>query len=330
MSLNKNAQLKFEAGQNPRGITAMTDSGDMLTFNTAALKPWSKKSGFEYSVTPDGVATGGNVSPGVSGSNDVVDVTALTCYLAGVLTSVSAGADKAVTRAATDVACINSITINSSGVITVVKGTDSADATFSETRAAAGGPPLIPVGSIELAQVRMASNTAAAVTAAEIYAVVGTHREKYDFPGWEENPADGEITFDSVLPQSHTGAIPKGVFNDFSTPIFAPISIAGDYKPSSNSHSVSSEPYYNNKTLGSVSTSLGQGSFIAKLNDGVTDAIVKVKNENLWFQFFPNKNKSPYWLDQGILGIDLDFGATDHPTANCTISAENEATRVEV
>jgi len=328
MALNKNALLEYEAGQNPQGKVSMINSGDAKKFTTN-LSPWSKKSGMEFDVKPDGLATGGAVTAAVSGSNDVVDVAALTCYLLGVKISVSAGVDTAISRAATNVASISSITINSGGSIAVVKGTDSADATFSETRGAAGGPPFIPVGSIEVAQVRTASNTAAPIASSEIYSVVGTHTEKSDFPGWDEDPANGAVNFDSALPLSHTGSLPKNVTIDFSTPIFAPLSIAGDFKPSANSHSVSSESYYNNKTQGAVTTSLGQGSFIAKLNDGITDALAKLANETLWFRFFPNKNKAPHILDQGILGIDQDFGATDHPTASCTISAEAEHIKVE-
>ena len=63
--------------------------------------------------------------------------------------------------------------------------------------------------------------------------------------------------------------------------------------------------------------------------DGITDALIKLANEVLWFQYFQNKNRAPYILDQGILGVDLDYAATDHPTANCTISAEAEHVKVE-
>jgi len=327
MSLNKNSLLKYEAGQDPQGKVSMTDSGDKIMFTTS-LKPWSKKSGSEYDVKPDGVATGGKVTPAISGSDDVVDATALTCYLLGILTSVSAGTDLALTRGATtNTHIINSVTVNSSGSLAVVAGT--ATTAHSDTRGAAGGPPFIPVGSIEIAQVKFTAIASAPVTAEEVYDVIGTHLERYDFPGWSEDPATGKITFDSALPASHTASVAKNVTIDFSTPIFAPLSIAGDFKPSSNSHSVSSESYYNNKTLGSVSTSLSQGSFIAKLNDGITDALIKLANEVLWFQYFQNKNRSPYILDQGILGVDLDYAATDHPTANCTISAEEEHVKVE-
>jgi len=328
MAINKNARLEFEAGQKPQGITLMTDSGDGKKFTTP-LSPWSKKEGSEYEVTPDGVLTGGAIVPAISGANNLVDIAALSCYLAGVSTPVAAANDTAITRAVADVACINSVTVTSLGAIAVIKGTDSADASFSEIRGGAGGPPFIPVGSIEVGQVRVASNVAAAIAANEIHTVHGTHTERSTFPGWEENAANGSVIFDDTLPSIHTGSVRKGVAIDYSIPSYAPIPIAGDYKPSSNSHNVSSESFYDNKTVGSTTTTLGQGGFTAKLIDGITDAIVKLANENLWFRFFPNKNKPSHILDQGILGIDQDFSATDHPTANCTISAETEHVKVE-
>ena len=68
----------------------------------------------------------------------------------------------------------------------LVAGTE-ADGAFSETRAAAGGPPLIPVTSVEIGQVRLtaASDAAALITSDEIFQNVGDHTERYDYPVWE-------------------------------------------------------------------------------------------------------------------------------------------------
>src|SRR5512143_2984440 len=159
-----NAKLQYEAGQALVAMAAMTDSGDQQTFTLANASVWSSKSGYDPQIFPNGLATGGAVVPAVSGTNDKIDVAALTCYLAGVLTSVAAAADTSITRPATAVSKIDSITVTSAGAIAVVAGTDGSTTAFSETRAAAGGPPLIPVGSIEIAQVRLISNTAAAIT----------------------------------------------------------------------------------------------------------------------------------------------------------------------
>ncbi|MEJ1365621.1 MAG: hypothetical protein RPU42_11140 [Candidatus Sedimenticola sp. (ex Thyasira tokunagai)] len=319
----ENAKLEYEAGQNSAAMGALTDSGDQLTFNSSASL-WSRKSGFEPSVKPDGLATGGVVSAAASASDDVVDIAALTAYVGGVLKSVSASADEAITRAATAVASISSITVTSAGVIAVVKGTDSADSSFSEVRDAAGGPPLIPVGSVEIAQVRTTTNAAGPITADEIFQVVGTHQERYDFPLFDINYGAGTVTFLSALPKIHVGTLAKGVFASYAEPIFSEVSLASDFTPAETSHSVSSEQVYG-ATVGSSSSSLGQGSFTAKLQDGVTDALVGLKNENLWFRFYPNKYAAPYILTQGKLGISRSFPAGSNMAVACTISADAES-----
>jgi len=92
-----NAILYGEAGQDFVDFVALTDDGDHLNFNSAD-ELWSDASGKTPDIKPNGLASGGAVTEAVSGSNDVVDVAGLTCYLAGVLTTVVADADFAVTR----------------------------------------------------------------------------------------------------------------------------------------------------------------------------------------------------------------------------------------
>lgn len=323
MPTAENAKLEYEAGQNAVAMIALSDSGDGTLFESADSL-WSKRSGSEPIVRPDGLVSGGVVIPAVLAGDDDVDVSSISCYLAGVLTAVSAAADTVIARAATDVACIESITVTSAGAIAVVKGTDSADTSFSETRDTAGGPPLIPVGSIEIAQVRTTSNVAGPILASEIFAVVGTHTERYDFPLFEMKTDLGSVVFYSANPSIHTGSIPKGVFAQYSSPIFAEVGLASDFVPPETSHSVSSEQVYG-AVLGSSSKSLNQGTFIAKTQDGITDALVTLKDENLWFRFYQDKYKTPHILCQGSLGITRTFPAGSSIQASCTISAESTA-----
>jgi len=180
------------------------------------------------------------------------------------------------------------------------------------------------VGSIEIAQVRLTSNVAAAITAAELFAVTGTHKERYDFPLWSVVNEDATVEFDSALPAIHTGDVAKGVSASYADPIFAEVSEASDFVPSETSFSVSSTQIYN-KTKGSKSSSLGQGAFTAYLADGVTDPLIGLKGEKIWFRFYPDRYKTPYILDQGTLGITRSFPAADSITAACTISAETAA-----
>jgi hypothetical protein len=66
---------------------------------------------------------------------------------------------------------------------------------------------------------------------------------------------------------------------------------------------------------------LGQGSFTCFLKDGITDPIVGLKNQVLFFRHFPDRNKTPYVLVQGKLGIARTWPAGDNIQAACTISA---------
>lgn len=326
MANAENAKLQYEAGQDIVAMSALTDSGDATTFTSTATL-FSRKSGYAPDVRPNGLINGGEVIPAVSDTNNFVDVAALTCYLAGVKTTVAADTDVSCPRAATNVSRIDSITVNSSGAIAVVEGIDGTDSTFSETRGAAGGPPLIPTTSIEIAQVRYTGNTAAVVQSSEIFQVVGLHQERYDYPIFEIDYATAEVNFASALSLIHTGAVPKAVYASYADPIFADIQLASDFVPAETSHSVSSTQVYGT-TLGSTASSLGQGAFTAYLNDGIGDPLVTLKNQILWFKFFPDRYKTPYMLTQGKLGINRTFPAGDSVQAACTISAETQSVEV--
>lgn len=315
MATAENAKLQYEAGQNAVAMTELTNSGDETSF-TSAASLWSGRSGFAPVVRPNGLLTGGAIT--THADNDKVTVAALTCNLAGIVTSVGAGTATITRGVSSDTHNITSITINSSGAIAAVAGTDGT--AFVETRGSAGGPPFIPVGSIEIGQVRTTSVTAAPVAAAEIYQVPNLHLERADFPLWDVNYGAGKVTFLAALPEIHTGGVPKKVYASYASPIFADVALASDFVPPETSHSVSSTQVYGT-TLGATSSTLGQGSFTAYLSDGVQDAIVSLKNATLWFRFYPDRYATPYIICQGKLGIARTFPAGDTIQAACTISA---------
>jgi hypothetical protein len=323
MATAENALLQYEAGQVATAMSALTATAGAQTFTSAATL-WSGKTGTAPVVRPNGLLTGGALT--THASNDTVTVAALTCNLAGVVTSVGAGTG-VITRPATAVSKVNSITINSSGAIAVVAGADGSTTAFSETRGANGGPPYIPVGSIEIGQVRVTSNTAAVITAAQIYQVVGLHVERGDFPLWDVLSGSGSVRFMAALPLIHTGDLPKGVFASYASPLFADIALAADFVPPETSHSLSSTQVYGT-TIGSTSSTLGQASFRAFLTNGIADPLVTLRNETLWFKFFPDRYQSAYMLTQGKLGISRTFPAGDNIQAACTISASSPATEV--
>ncbi len=326
MATAENAKLEYEAGQNAVAMAALTNSGNATTFTSAATL-WSGKSGYTPVIRPNGLLTGGAVIPAVAAGNNNVDVAALTCNLAGVVTTVAADTDVAITRPATAVSKVCSVTVTSAGAIAVVAGTDGSTTAFVETRGSAGGPPLIPVGSIEIAQVRVTSSTAAAITAAQIFAVVGTHTEMANYPLFNTNYDAGTIEFLAALPLIHTASVPKGVYASYSSPIFSELSITSDFKPPANTHSVSSVQVYGS-TLGSTSKTLNQGGFTVYLEDGITDPLVAQEGHLIWFRFYPDRYKSPYILSHGVLGLAEEYPPDAPINAKCTISASSAALKV--
>ena len=77
------------------------------------------------------------------------------------------------------------------------------------------------------------------------------------------------------------------------------------------------------QTLGSTATTLNQGSFTAYMEDGVTDGLVVLKDEILWFKFYPDRTQTSHIVCQGKLGIGRTFPAGDSMQAACTISSES-------
>lgn len=317
-----NAKLMYESSQTSVAMAALTDSGDHTTF-TSTGGPWSRRGGFTPSVKPNGLLNGGAVIPAVSATNNCVDVATLLCNLNGVETTVTADTDVAITRPATAVSKVCSITVTNAGVIAVVAGTDGATTAFSETRAAAGGPPLIAIDSIEIAQVRVTSNSDAVITAAQIFSAPGTHAEYAAIPTYTINYEDGQFEQDSASPLIHTGPTARKVFASYAIAGFSQIPKIKDFVPAELSASVTSEAYYGG-TLASSSTSLGQASFKAFFDDGITDPLIALKNEILWFKFYPDRLKSPNHLFQGLFEISRTFPVDNAISASCTVSVETE------
>jgi len=334
MPTAENGQIKMEMGQTLVPFTALTDSGDHISFN-AAHHLLSRADGKEPEIIPDGVASGLQVTVGVSGSNNKVDVSAGYVYLAGVLTSISAAADETVVRASDpETHSINSIQVTALGAVAVITGTEGS--AFSETRGAAGGPPYIVVGSIEIAQVRLSSFTAAVVTADEIFQVPGTHRELSTYPGFVPKYSRVEngilcaagADMNEALPLSHTAGVPKKIYAKYYSPIFSTLGDTDGFVPAETTHSVSSKQIYR-KALGAVSGSVGQGAFTAYLQNGIDDAMLAWINQKLWFKFYQDyTNTGRYVLTQGKLGVSRQFPAGDNIAASCTVSAEEASQSV--
>ncbi len=317
--------VRYESGQTSYAFEAMTDSGDQLYFESS-FSPFSRVAGFEPVVAPYGLKTGGVIT--ATAVDDQVSVAALTVSGAG-MTGADVNGDVAVSAdvltitrgSASDTHNITSITVDSTGALVAVAG--SPTTAFSATRGADGGPPFIPVGSIEIGQVRTTSVTTGVVLSTEIYQVPGLHQERADYPIFEIDYACGCITFVDELPLIHTGGVPKAVYVSGATPIFAPVPKASDWVPAESTYSINSTDTYDGP-IGSSSSSLNQASFNAVLTDGITDNFVGLKGSNLWFEFRPDRDKTvPKQLTQGIFGVARTFPAGGGSfTAACTITPE--------
>lgn len=327
MGSASNAKVQIESGQSKVEFEKMTDVGGHQVFNPAAAL---MSSVIAPVIRPDGVVTGVNlITP--DAANDTVAVAAFTANSNGVLRSVAAGT-LGVSRPATDVAKIISITMDATGALAAVAGTDSADASFSEVRGEDGGPAYIPVGSVELGQVRLTASAAGVVTTSEIKQN-GQYTERANYPVYTVNPiglgivasesgtTNSFVKFSEALDTRHTGDVTKSVYAEYYTPSYADVPKASGFVPAENSHSTSSEETYDGP-VGSSSSSLGQSSFSAMLDDGVNDLIIANKDKNLTVKFFPNRNASAHIITQGKLGVSRSFPVSGQINASCTISPD--------
>jgi len=327
MASASTAKVQIESGQTHVDYEALTDIGDNQVFNPSATV---MSSATTPNIRPNGLLTGGTIT--VDTTADTVNVAALTCWLVGVQTSVAADA-LTVTRPATDVSKVNSITVTSAGEFAVIAGTDGASSAFSESRGVAGGPPYIPVGSIEIGQVRMTTSASAVITTSEIKQN-GQYTEKALYPVWTLNPiglgnvatdagtTNAYIKFSEALDLAHTGDLPKAVYAAYDMPSYADVPRCSDFTPAENSHSISSEDTYDGP-VGSSSSSLGQASFSCLLDDGVSDLIATSRDKNLTVKFFPNRSASAHVITQGKVGISRSYPASGGQiNASVTVTPE--------
>ena len=335
MPTAENSVLYYEDGQTYVPMTELTDSGDHKTFDSNA-ECWSDEAGFSPVIKPDGVLTGLVVSPAVSGASDRVDVSAGSLNLAGVVTALTASVDNVCLRGADANICrINSITITSAGVVAVVNGVDGA--ALSETRGAAGGPPFIPVGSVEIAQVRFSSVTAATVASSNILAVPNRHREMAFYPAIarvnlmrEQDTilSTAGVDFSTALMCNHTANTPKKVYAQYYEPDFTEVLKATDFQPAAISMTTSSQPVYGG-AIGEVSSSLKNGKFKVFLENGISDPILRKEGKKIWFKYYADRLQTEnFILTQGYLGITPNYPARSSITADCTINAVDPGKRI--
>lgn len=325
-------KLEIEVGQSQISFEAFSDEGGHQIFTPSAAL---MSAVVVPEIRPDGLVTGLSLITAGTANNEV-DVAAFTANSLGVLHSVAA-ATVAVARPASDVAKIISITMDNTGALAAIEGADGSGANFSEDRAADGGPAYIPVGSVELGQVRIATTAAGLITASEIKQN-GQYTERANYPVYSVNSiglglkaedagkVNAFVEFNDPLDTRHAGDLPKGVYGQYMTPSFAQLIRVENFSPAANSHSLSSTDTFDGP-VGDKSTSLGQASFSILLDDGVNDLVLSQEDKNVLFKAYPNKNASGHYVTQGYLGISCDFSASSRGKASCTITPEVASAR---
>ncbi len=344
MPTASNGRIDFEGAQQLVPFETMTDSGDHKVFNFSNSLV-SKRAGFEPEIRPDGIVTGLNLIEPTATQNAVA-VGAFTCYLNGILKEEGETASLVVARHASLSHIVSSIVYDGTD-ISAVQGTGHASA-HTEERGVAGGPPSIPIGSIEVGQIRYTSTTAGVVTTTDIHqSVEGGAVERYDFPLWNSPNCVGYgnrgktaakmaafLEFYFVIPMIHgaTATSPptarKPVYAKYYTPEFVTIENAEEFKPAETSVSVSSKQIYR-KSIGSSSTSLGAGGFTAYVNDGISDTLAKLAGELLAFRFFPDENREAHSITQGYLSVQTSYPVADQINVAVTIAAEEATANFE-
>jgi len=314
---NENSRVDYQSGSIPHALAPLANSGDNKKYNTGV----STLSDGAV-ITPDGVINGG-VFLGTAVVNQV-SIGSVNAVRAGLTVIVNAGT-LPITRAAADgKASVTSIIINAAGAWAAIKGTDGATASFSESRGVAGSAPYIPVGAIEVGQIRTVTNVAGVLGNTEFYQTAGTHAEHSLFPVFDIDNFTGSVNFDFPLAPIHTGDVSKAVYGTFAEPIYTEQKFSNDFVPADTSYSTASEQVYS-ATIGSSSSSLGQASFTAVLKDGITDPILALKGQNLMFRYFQDRNKPAHILTQGVIGFSRTFGASDNPKVSVSISPSVES-----
>ena len=317
--MSENAKVNMEQGQDFVPMEKLTDSGDAITFE-ASESLFSGAEGTDIVVLLDGLTTGGVIIP-TDATNDSVDVSSSGFNINGVIASASADTIT-ITRAPTLTHSISSITVDGAGSYAEVVGTEGG--AFSETRGSAGGPPLIPVGEIEIGQVRTSTAAAAQISKTEIKQVTGQHTERSDAPLFNINSTDGLIVMTAALKATHVGGLTRSIFAEYSTPIFSELQNSYDFVPAEISDSATSQQVYGN-VIATVASTLNQATFNEILTDGVNDPVAKLKGQSLWFEFFPDRFKTAKILTQGKLAIGRTFPADGNNVAACTITPSEES-----
>lgn len=327
-------KIQVELDQTFTDYALMTDSGDHQIFTIGTL--WSGK--IAPVIRPNGISSGRNlISP--HADDDKVTIAAFNAYSKGTEYELDASTLE-LTRPSVSNYKKCSITMDEDGNIEEVEGTEGAS--FSATRGGEGGPPLIAVDSVELGQVWFSSQTSAAVDDDEIYQSANNHAEFASNPAVEYNcigkgsyadssaEKNAHVKLSAAAMVNHTGSVAKRVYIQYYVPQLTTLLRVTDFKAAEVSASKTSETMYEGSgvsgAIGSIKAdTIGDCTFIVFADDGITDGIVEQRNQIITVKWFPDSNKVPYLLTQGMLSIEREFPPGEQIKINCTLGCEKES-----
>jgi len=274
------------------------DSVDGSKFVASGVEYWSASNELEVTVMPNGVVTGGVVTPGTA--VDTVDVAANTVWLNGAEVAVALSAAELLTRGTVTGFIVNAITVDNAGAVAVIAGTEFT--AFSTVIDDPGGPPYIPVDSILLSLVYLTNTASAVVLSTEIKQNRGQQMEMSSYPTWNINYAQGAVKFTSSLPLIHTGDAPKKVYASYAAITFptnfTELNYTDNFKVPEDVLSKSDLQFHNEQTLVDVTSALVGGVFDITFNKdaGIASFMAAAKMDMRWLAAYPDKYKTPYFL----------------------------------
>ncbi len=211
-----NFLLKVESGFTAKSYEAMTDIGNHQIFSSTGTRfslCEKDESGVDRRpvVTPDGVRNGCYVSPAASGAANAFDLSPGTLLIGGAQVNIAGSSGVSVSRPSSGNYRVVSITLTAGGGLSVVNGSDGSVA--CATRGAAGGPPWVAVGSIELATIVLSSVSGPLAEENIIFAPEYSHCPEYTLL-----PYTAQVRFAAPLAAIHTGGLPRAVWVKWSEP----------------------------------------------------------------------------------------------------------------
>lgn len=295
----ENLLVKIEDTATAISAAMMTDAGDRQTFSSSGTRfslceNDSNGADRRPVVRPDGLRNGCLVVPSLSGANDSIDIYPGTAWKGNSQITVSQVTDLSITRPSATKNRIASVVINSSGAVAVIDGTDGTG--FSEMRGLAGGPPYIPAGEVELATVKMNSDTPASLKEEEvIFAPEICHA-----PGFTLLPYTAEIKFNGPLPAIHTGGTAKNVWITMHEPVLAQLDVLSFTPPL---ETIDTDPLNNRYKKGETLA----GSMVVTLSGDQADMPRRIDGSIRLIEFMPDSTGNRKEVFYAALLVSADY-----------------------